>query len=108
MQMLSTRGAAPVSPSMAILRGLAPDGGLYVPAQYPSFSAADSAACNPPKGPASRYRSRTSRTGSPAANDRSFAERIRSSKKRRLSVNRSSMVFPLIFNVALQHPILLE
>ena len=41
MQMLSTRGAAPVSPSMAILRGLAPDGGLYVPAQYPSFSAAD-------------------------------------------------------------------
>ena len=28
--MLSTRGAAAVSPSMAILRGLAPDGGLYV------------------------------------------------------------------------------
>ncbi len=41
MQMLSTRGAAPVSPSMAILRGLAPDGGLYVPAQYPSFADAD-------------------------------------------------------------------
>ena len=41
MQMLSTRGAAPVSPSMAILRGLAPDGGLYVPAQFPSFSEAD-------------------------------------------------------------------
>ena len=38
MQMLSTRGAAAVSPSMAILRGLAPDGGLYVPAQFPRFS----------------------------------------------------------------------
>ena len=41
MQMLSTRGAAPVSPSMAILRGLAPDGGLYVPAQFPAFSETD-------------------------------------------------------------------
>ena len=39
MQMLSTRGAAAVSPSQAILRGLAPDGGLYVPAEFPSFSA---------------------------------------------------------------------
>ncbi len=39
MQMKSTRGAAAVSPSMAILRGLAPDGGLYVPAQFPAFSA---------------------------------------------------------------------
>jgi len=39
MQMLSTRGAAAVSPSRAILRGLAPDGGLYVPAAFPSFSA---------------------------------------------------------------------
>ena len=39
MQMLSTRGAAAVTPSMAILRGLAPDGGLYVPAQYPHFTA---------------------------------------------------------------------
>ena len=38
MQMLSTRGAAAVSPSMAILRGLAPDGGLYVPAQFPRFT----------------------------------------------------------------------
>ncbi|MDD7174710.1 MAG: threonine synthase [Clostridiales bacterium] len=41
MQMLSTRGAAAVSPSMAILRGLAPDGGLYVPAQFPAFAEAD-------------------------------------------------------------------
>ena len=39
MQMLSTRGAAAVTPSMAILRGLAPDGGLYVPAAFPSFTA---------------------------------------------------------------------
>ncbi len=38
MQMKSTRGAAAVSPSMAILRGLAPDGGLYVPAKFPAFS----------------------------------------------------------------------
>jgi len=47
MQMLSTRGAAAVSPSMAILRGLAPDGGLYVPAQYPSFTADEIAALAP-------------------------------------------------------------
>ena len=47
MQMLSTRGAAPVSPSMAILRGLAPDGGLYVPAQFPTFSAAEIEAMAP-------------------------------------------------------------
>ena len=38
MQMLSTRGAAAVTPSTAILRGLAPDGGLYVPAQFPTFT----------------------------------------------------------------------
>ena len=41
MQMLSTRGAAAVSPAEAILRGLAPDGGLYVPGQFPSFSRED-------------------------------------------------------------------
>jgi len=44
MQMKSTRGAAAVSPSMAILRGLAPDGGLYVPAQFPAFSKEEIAA----------------------------------------------------------------
>lgn len=44
MQMLSTRGAAAVSPSTAILRGLAPDGGLYVPARFPSFSIEEIAA----------------------------------------------------------------
>ena len=38
MQMLSTRGAAAVSPAEAILRGLAPDGGLYVPGQFPVFA----------------------------------------------------------------------
>ena len=38
MQMLSTRGAAAVAPSTAILRGLAPDGGLYVPETFPSFT----------------------------------------------------------------------
>lgn len=41
MQMLSTRGGAAVTPSMAILRGLAPDGGLYVPASFPTFTAAE-------------------------------------------------------------------
>ena len=38
MQMLSTRGAAAVTPSKAILRGLAPDGGLYVPSEFPAFT----------------------------------------------------------------------
>ena len=38
MQMFSTRGAQAVTPSMAILRGLAPDGGLYVPAEFPEFT----------------------------------------------------------------------
>ncbi len=47
MQMLSTRGAAAVSPSMAILRGLAPDGGLYVPDCFPSFSVGEIAALAP-------------------------------------------------------------
>ena len=47
MQMLSTRGAAAVSPSMAILRGLAPDGGLYVPAEFPRFTLEEIAALAP-------------------------------------------------------------
>ena len=47
MQMFSTRGAAAVTPSMAILRGLAPDGGLYVPAEYPQFTLEEIAALAP-------------------------------------------------------------
>ncbi|MBR5287120.1 MAG: threonine synthase [Clostridia bacterium] len=47
MQMKSTRGGLAVSPSMAILRGLAPDGGLYVPAQFPSFTGEEIAALVP-------------------------------------------------------------
>ena len=47
MKMLSTRGAAAVSPSMAILRGLAPDGGLYVPASFPAFTFEEIAALAP-------------------------------------------------------------
>ncbi|MBQ2833087.1 MAG: threonine synthase [Clostridia bacterium] len=47
MQMLSTRGAAAVTPSMAILRGLAPDGGLYVPAEFPQFTIEEIAALAP-------------------------------------------------------------
>lgn len=38
MKFVSTRGQAPaVSASAAMLEGLAPDGGLYVPARWPSF-----------------------------------------------------------------------
>ena len=47
MQMYSTRGAAAVTPSMAILRGLAPDGGLYVPAEFPQFTLDEIAALAP-------------------------------------------------------------
>ena len=47
MQMLSTRGAAAVTPSAAILRGLAPDGGLYVPSCFPVFTAEEIAALVP-------------------------------------------------------------
>ena len=47
MQMLSTRGAAAVSPSQAILRGLAPDGGLYVPEKFPQFTAEEIMALAP-------------------------------------------------------------
>ena len=34
----STRGSKPVSAAEAIIAGLAPDGGLYVPQSLPSFS----------------------------------------------------------------------
>lgn len=36
MNYISTRGYAPVSPSEAVLAGLAPDGGLYVPEAFPA------------------------------------------------------------------------
>ncbi|HSW29401.1 MAG TPA: threonine synthase [Longimicrobiales bacterium] len=42
---LSTRGAAPVPFAQALLRGLAPDGGLYVPAAPPELGVGD-----PPSG----------------------------------------------------------
>lgn len=46
MQYLSTRGRSPaVAFSQALLTGLAPDGGLYVPAQWPRFTTDDFAAC---------------------------------------------------------------
>ena len=38
MAFFSTRGESCVIASQAILRGLAPDGGLYVPAMFPSFT----------------------------------------------------------------------
>ena len=38
MQMISTRGGERVAPSMAILRGLARDGGLFVPESFPQFT----------------------------------------------------------------------
>lgn len=37
MSFFSTRGGSCVTASQAILRGLAPDGGLYVPAMFPIF-----------------------------------------------------------------------
>ena len=36
MSFFSTRGESCVTASQAILHGLAPDGGLYVPAMFPS------------------------------------------------------------------------
>jgi len=45
MQFISTRGAAPpTSFSDVLLAGLAPDGGLYLPAIWPQFGAAEIAA----------------------------------------------------------------
>ena len=38
MSFFSTRGGAAVTASQAILYGLAPDGGLYVPAMFPPIS----------------------------------------------------------------------
>ena len=40
MRYLSTRGQAPVSAAQAVLAGLSPDGGLYVPEQIPAAPAA--------------------------------------------------------------------
>ena len=37
MRYVSTRGGESVSPSQAILRGIAPDGGLYVPEEIPAL-----------------------------------------------------------------------
>ncbi len=46
MQYRSTRGESPaVSFSGALLAGLAPDGGLYVPAEWPRLTPADFSAC---------------------------------------------------------------
>ena len=39
MSFFSTRGGSAVTASQAILRGIAPDGGLYVPAMFPMVSA---------------------------------------------------------------------
>ena len=39
MSFFSTRGGSCVTASQAILRGIAPDGGLYVPAMFPTVSA---------------------------------------------------------------------
>ncbi|MDD3411305.1 MAG: threonine synthase, partial [Eubacteriales bacterium] len=38
MSFFSTRGGSCVTASQAVLRGLAPDGGLYVPAMFPQLS----------------------------------------------------------------------
>ena len=45
MRYVSTRGgAAPASFSDVLLTGLAPDGGLYVPQEWPAFTPAEIAA----------------------------------------------------------------
>lgn len=47
MALISTRGGERVRASQAILRGIAPDGGLYVPESFPNFSlSAISAMCD--------------------------------------------------------------
>ena len=38
MQFLSTRGMGPVRPAQAILLGIAQDGGLFVPQEFPKLS----------------------------------------------------------------------
>ena len=41
MQFVSTRGGASVSLDTALVNGIAPDGGLYVPVDLPTFSSSD-------------------------------------------------------------------
>ena len=41
MRYLSTRGGDPVSAAEAIVRGISPSGGLYVPEEYPEIDVAD-------------------------------------------------------------------
>jgi threonine synthase len=41
MQFVSTRGSGPVSLDLALVDGIASDGGLYVPAELPEFSVTD-------------------------------------------------------------------
>ena len=38
MQFFSTRGGEGVSPAEAVLMGIAPDGGLFIPEAFPQFS----------------------------------------------------------------------
>ena len=41
MKYFSTRGAGPVSLDEALRKGIASDGGLFLPEQLPTFSVAD-------------------------------------------------------------------
>ena len=43
MNYRSTRGAGPVRLDDALVQGIAPDGGLYVPEQLPTFALENSA-----------------------------------------------------------------
>ena len=53
MKFASTRGEAPqVGFSQALLQGLAPDGGLYVPTQWPAVAAGIEAGESLPEGAA--------------------------------------------------------
>jgi len=46
MQFISTRGNTPVSLDVALVNGIAEDGGLYIPAELPTFSVNDFGAAN--------------------------------------------------------------
>lgn len=73
--LVSTRGGAKVSSSGAILSGIAPDGGLYVPQEFPSFSLEDIKALLPLS-----YAERVQRVLSPLLEDFSADELMAAAK----------------------------
>lgn len=68
MRYLSTRGGEPVSPSEAIVRGISPSGGLYVPESFPRVDVASLAGEKP------AYRDIAARVMAPYLTDTSAAK----------------------------------